>query len=91
MSAWRGLADVCKQYLAKGRKVCVIGSVHKHEYRTKNGDLGASLEVQAQDVEFLSSAAGQVENTIKSPENNTPERDPQMRYEKVDVDNELPF
>lgn len=54
VTAWRGLADICAKYLAKGRKVAVVGSVSLHTYTTSKGEAGASLEVNADDVEFLS-------------------------------------
>ena len=54
VTAWRGLADNCAKYLAKGRKVAVVGSVSLHTYTTSKGEAGASLEVNADDVEFLS-------------------------------------
>lgn len=55
VSAWGKLGDSCQNYLAKGRKVAVVGSVSVNAYTTQNGENRASLEVFAQDVEFLSS------------------------------------
>jgi single-strand DNA-binding protein len=52
VTAWRGLADICAKYLAKGRKVAVVGSVSLHTYQS-NGETKASMEVNADDVEFL--------------------------------------
>ena len=54
VSAWRGLGDNCGKYLSKGSKVCVVGSVSVRTWE-KEGRHGASLEVTAEDVEFLSS------------------------------------
>jgi single-strand DNA-binding protein len=54
VSAWNKLGENCQKYLAKGRKVCVVGSVTAHAYTTQDGKPGASLEVIANDVEFLS-------------------------------------
>ena len=54
VSAWNGLAETCARYLAKGRKVCVVGPVSVHTYESSNGKHGASMEVRADDVEFLS-------------------------------------
>ena len=54
VSAWNGLADTCARYLAKGRKVCVVGPVSVHTYESSSGKHGASMEVRADDVEFLS-------------------------------------
>lgn len=53
VSAWNQLGESCAKYLIKGRKVAVIGSVSVHVYES-NGKPGASMEVTAQDVEFLS-------------------------------------
>lgn len=53
VSAWRGLGENCSKYLIKGRKVCVVGPVSVRTY-TSNGESRASLEVIAEDVEFLS-------------------------------------
>lgn len=55
VSAWRQLGETCQRYLAKGRKVCVIGPVSVQTYEGKDGQTRASLEVTADDVEFLSS------------------------------------
>lgn len=54
VTAWRGLADNCDKYLAKGRKVCVIGPVSVSTYTAQDGTTRASMEVTAGDVEFLS-------------------------------------
>lgn len=62
VSAWEKLGENCQQYLAKGRKVAVTGTVSVTTYQTQQGDTRANLEVMARDVEFLSpkaeSAAG---------------------------------
>ena len=55
VSAWRGLAETCSKYLAKGRKVAVVGSVSAQAYMGSDGTAKASLELTADDVEFLSS------------------------------------
>ena len=55
VTAWRGLADVCQQYLAKSSKVAVVGTVSVNTYTANDGTTRASLEVTADEVEFLSS------------------------------------
>lgn len=54
VAAWRQLGENCSKFLSKGRKVCVIGEVTARAYEGKDGTLRASLEVTADDVEFLS-------------------------------------
>ena len=55
VSAWRQLGENCAKFLAKGRKVCVVGPVSVRTYQSSDGTTRASLEVTAEDVEFLSS------------------------------------
>lgn len=55
VTAWRQLGENCAKFLAKGRKVCVIGPVSANTYTANDGSTRVSLEVQADDVEFLSS------------------------------------
>lgn len=53
VSAWGQTGENCQKYLAKGRKVGVTGSVSVHTYQAQDGTTKASLEVFANDVEFL--------------------------------------
>ena len=53
VTAWRQLGENCAKFLDKGRKVCVVGRVSVHQWE-KDGKHGASLEVMAEDIEFLS-------------------------------------
>ena len=54
VSAWNQLGENCAKYLAKGRKVCVIGPVSVSSYTANDGSTRFTLEVMANDVEFLS-------------------------------------
>lgn len=54
VNAWRGLADTCARYLEKGKKVAVIGELQARQYNAKDGTTRMSLDVAADEVEFLS-------------------------------------
>ena len=54
INAWRQLGDTCARYLSKGRKVAVIGELQARTYEAKDGTTRMSLDVQADEVEFLS-------------------------------------
>ncbi|HAJ38777.1 MAG TPA: single-stranded DNA-binding protein [Chloroflexi bacterium] len=55
VTAWRKLAETASQYLTKGSKVLVIGTVEEPQaYIDREGQPRASLEVTAQDIRFLS-------------------------------------
>lgn len=55
VTVWRQMGEACAKYLAKGRKAYVSGPVSARTYQTQNGETRVSLEVTADDVEFLSS------------------------------------
>lgn len=57
ISAWNKQAENCQKYLSKGKKVCVIGSVSVSTYEGKDVTTRASLEVTADEIEFLSPKA----------------------------------
>ena len=54
INAWRQLGDNCAKYLAKGRKVAVLGELQARLYDAKDGTTRMSLDVSADEVEFLS-------------------------------------
>lgn len=62
ITAWRQLGDICAKYLAKGRKVSVVGSVSAQAFQGSDGQPRASLEVTADDVEFLTPRSEAGEN-----------------------------
>ena len=53
ITTWRQTAENCQRFLAKGRKVAVAGAVSLNTYTAKDGTTKASLEVNADEVEFL--------------------------------------
>ena len=56
VNAWRQLGESCGKYLAKGRKVAVVGELQARTYQAKDGSTRMSLDVAADEVEFLSPA-----------------------------------
>ncbi len=54
INAWRQLGETCARYLSKGRKVAVIGELQARTYEGKDGTTRMSLDVSADEVEFLS-------------------------------------
>lgn len=54
VTAWRQQAENAKRFLAKGKKVAVVGSVQVSTYTANDGTTRASMEVMAEDIEYLS-------------------------------------
>ena len=87
VSAWRERGEVCAKCLSKGKKVCVIGTGVARAYTTSKGEAAASLEVTADEVEFLSSR-----NEGQQQSEPPKQVDQQTGYEQVQMeDDELPF
>ena len=62
VAVWGELGKSCQQYLAKGRKVAVVGSVSVSTYQAQDGSTRANLDVVAQDVEFLTPRSADGDN-----------------------------
>ncbi|MBR6030109.1 MAG: single-stranded DNA-binding protein [Clostridia bacterium] len=97
VTAWRGLGETCQKYLAKGRKAAVTGAVSCRTYTGTDGVTRASLEVTADDVEFLSprqdggqqSAASACQDP--APPAAYPQAAPQPQYQQQQIDTQSGF
>ena len=88
VNAWRGLADNCQKYLAKGRKVAVVGELQARTYVGNDGETRMSLDIMADEVEFLTPKSAE-------PQKEPPRDEPQniealAGFESVS-ENDLPF
>ena len=96
VTVWRELAENCAKYLAKGRKVYCEGTITASAYTGKeDGKAHASLDMTADNVEFLSSrgdagdGAQASGNTAQAPAAAPVQADP-SGFTAVETD-ELPF
>ena len=53
INAWKQLGENCGKYLSKGKKVAVVGELQARLYEAKDGTTRLSLDVQADEIEFL--------------------------------------
>ena len=53
--AWRGTADFVSRYFSKGQMIAVQGSIQTRNYEKADGTKGFSVDIVADEVEFLSS------------------------------------
>lgn len=56
VQAWRQLGEICGKYVKKGMKVAVVGELQARTYEAKDGTTRLSLDVVADEVEFMSKA-----------------------------------
>lgn len=84
------LGENCGKYLKKGSKCCVIGRLQNDNYE-KDGVKHYTTSIVANEVEFLSSPAGQTKPNTKEPvEINAGETAVQIGLSPIDL-NDLPF
>ena len=58
ISAWNKQAELCAQYLVKGRKVGIDGRLRSSSWEDTDGNKRNAVEVVAHRVEFLSPPPG---------------------------------
>ncbi len=56
--AWGRTAELCAQYLAKGRSVYIEGRLQTREWEDKEGQKRRTTEITAQTVQFLGGGRG---------------------------------
>lgn len=57
--AWDRLAEICNQYLTKGKLVYIEGSLQTREWDDQEGNKRKTTEIRARDMVMLSGGAGE--------------------------------
>lgn len=78
-------AETCEQFLSKGSKVCVRGSIKTDSYTNKDGQKVNTFDILADEVEFLPSGGRNGNNTSAPAQTSIPQG-----FEAV-ADEGLPF
>jgi single-strand DNA-binding protein len=55
---WNKLAELCNQYLTKGRQVYLEGRLQTRQWQDKDGQTRYTTEIMAQTVQFLGTGTG---------------------------------
>lgn len=79
---WAKLAELCGQYLTKGRECYVEGKITTREFKDKNGQTKYTTEIVASSVKFL--GGGQRQEAAGGHPNTAPEPD-------MTDDSDIPF
>lgn len=56
--AWSRLAEICNEYLGKGRQVYVEGRLQTRQWEDRDGNTRYTTEIVARNVQFLDSRGG---------------------------------
>lgn len=92
VSAWRKLGENCAKYVKRGMKVAVVGPVSLHKYTNSKGEANASMEVNADDVEFLTRVEGNASDDEPQYEpQEAPQNEEPQGFTPVEFEDQLPF
>jgi single-strand DNA-binding protein len=59
VEAWGRQAELCQQYMAKGRRVLVEGRLQQNDYTTQDGQKRSEIRIVADRVHFMDSRGGE--------------------------------
>jgi single-strand DNA-binding protein len=84
--AWAKLAEICAQYLQKGRQVYIEGRLTTRSWEDRQGNQRKTTEIVAQNMQMLGRAPGQTDDQAGTGET------PDFAAETVKIeDDDLPF
>ncbi len=90
---WAKLAELCTEYLKKGRPVALEGRLQSRSWETEDGQKRSVVEVVAENVQFLGSGQGQGgqgtgERSEGAP---APAGRSESPVEEIDLGDDIPF
>lgn len=84
VNVWREKAENCAKFLAKGKKVAVVGSLQNRSYEDKDGIKRTVTDIVASEVEFLTPKQAQEDEEVRTARMERPALEPVE-------DNQFPF
>jgi len=92
--AWGRLAEICGEYLSKGRMVYIEGSIKTRSWEDKEGNTRYTTEVVARNMQMLGGQGGQGGRT-EAPSPSTPDEkvpaDFDIEDDSFGSDDDIPF
>lgn len=89
VTAWRKTAEAVARYTKKGNKIAVCGDLQIRQYEANDGTRRTSVDVIAQDVEFLTPKQKEDDFYNASPKPSGTAQKKQI--EMFDDDSDIPF
>ncbi len=87
--AWGKTAELCADYLAKGRQVAVNGSINTGSYKTQSGETRYTTDVVANRVEFIGSKSDR--NDFKQDDDFRVTGADTADFQALEEDDDIPF
>lgn len=92
---WGKLAQLCGEYLAKGKQAYVEGRLQTRQWQDKDGQTKYTTEVIATTVQFLGASSGAGAERYSAPQQNTASEDSSYSSVKMEepsfTEEDIPF
>jgi single-strand DNA-binding protein len=82
--AWGKLAEICDQYLSKGRMVYVEGRIQTREWEDRDGNRRWTTEIVCNQMQMLGPASGERSESSEAGEEPPP-------FDTLESDDDIPF
>lgn len=90
--AWGRLAEICGEYLSKGRMVYIEGSIKTRSWEDKEGNTKYTTEIVARNMQMLGGQGGQgTRSDSPSSSNQKPSADFDIEDDSFEGDDDIPF
>ena len=97
--AWNKLAEICGEYLTKGKQVYIEGSIRSRQWEDQSGNKRTAYEIVAREMKMLGSRADAERNsatataptTVSGPGTNDRESPSEVPSSPEITDEDIPF
>ena len=97
--AWNKLAEICGEYLTKGKQVYIEGSIRSRQWEDQSGNKRTAYEIVAREMKMLgsradaerNSAAATAPTTVSGPGTNDRESPSEVPSSPEITDEDIPF
>lgn len=86
--AWRSTAEFIARYFKKGSAICLIGSIQTRSWNDSDGNRRYATEVVVSEASFVESKG---EKADSPPVSTSYKPKPDVQYEEMTDDSDLPF
>jgi len=76
ITTWGKTAEICGQYLKKGKQICVVGKLVQDRWKNKEGENRSKVGITARSVQFLASPKDNAKPDGKSTATSTDDPGP---------------
>src|SRR3990170_1176693 len=89
--AWSKLAEICGEYLTKGKQVYIEGSIRSRQWEDQSGNKRTSYEIVARQMTMLGSRGDSERVAPERPAAPQPTAEPEAPPEPEITDEDIPF